>query len=702
MLRILPILFTSLATYSFCQDLTKLTDLIQDLQSQLSKECAPLGKILSQMPQEVQTKLAVNIKSAPSDMCFDCNNLADVAKSYADWISANNKSNTDYMSAKKKPLANCSVLQDSLSTSGVNEAVTAADDISTAINKVVPETQIVASSIKSLVESVWKFNFRLICTSKADITSAVKDSDGYYTSPSMTRSEGNSLVKSFIDLLQSNDNINNAVADSTSSCLNKVAMLDKCRLNDTLITTNSTDANNMMLPSSSAGNGNKNNKINKLDKMPSCQSMSTIQNQNKGQSLTFESLKKILNSLPAATTANRVLQPMMNPKGSDSNCGVGFGSNGQPQLPIPQSVLDSAQATLTNFAKNYDSEAATFFSNIFNPNVCTFRRLNEKLYLDKPTDNKGDLACQSGTVSQITCVKGGDGSTECTCKRGTCGSIARTHSSDQVKQNNANQNSFRFDFICSGSTDVNKPTIFMMTYPKITNSTTVLCEADVKLGNNTDLGASASSAISNCADLGIQAALTGQVTAQAMQRGLSRTEDIQQIGNQCFSPMKDDCKQKIINSISNNNLGNSTQSSDQSQVLNLCNNAGLTDDQLKLCISFILNRAFNGMKIKPVADMAAAVSVISATTSLRILQTAASAPSPLFVEQTNTSVEAQIDPIKLNIASSISIDGTTPANQASVSDQLKEVQAQKIQLGGNSAIASLSLVLICFLVLIGY
>lgn len=691
MLGLLLSLFVVLISYSLCQDLTKLTSLNSDLQSGLAKECAPLGKVLSDMPAEVQVQLAINMKTAPATQCFNCDNLTDVAKSYASWISSNNKSNTDYISAKKKPLANCSVLQDSLQTSGTQEVVSSASDISTAINKVVPETQNIAIAVKNLVESVWKFNFRIICTAKTDITSATKDSEGYYTTPTLTKSEGTKMVASFISLIQSNDNINNAVADSTISCLNKIAMLDACRLNNTQIEyTNATNSNSNMLGPSGSGQGQP-NKIKKLDKMAGCNSIIKDKNQNQ-QSLNFDSLKKILNNIPAKT-GNRILQNNGNPQNSNSNsnCGVGFGSNGQPQLPIPQDVIDSSKAILKDFTTNFDAEAGAYFEQIYDQEKCIVRRLNEKNFLDRPTDIiDDDLTCKSGINSHVSCINGLD-STVCTCKRGTCGSIARTHSSDQVKQNNANYISFRFDFICLGNTNSKKPTIFFVTFPKVTNSTTVLCEADVKIGDSLGLGSSASLVASNCASIGFEAALTGQVTARAMQRGYSRTDDLVQMGNQCFSPMKDDCKRKMIDAFTKHKMDNSTMSSDQSQIISLCNDSGLTDEQLALCTSFIISRAFNGLKLKPVTDISEAVTVSTATGTLRLLET--SAPLPMIVSQTNSAIDAKIDPVKLNVAGSISIDGSTPTNQATVSDQLKQIQSQKVEFGGSASLISLSLIM---------
>lgn len=251
-MKVLFVYSIFLVKLAFTQDLTTLKTLNSKIPTVLRKECACLGELISQLPDDIQSKLADNAQAnADANYCFDCNNLTAVASALKSWVDQNNKLNTDFIITKKKPIANCGALQDSLQTPGVQEAANVADDVSSALTKIIPETQELAIAIQKMIDIVMKSYLRKLCSSVTNVASFTKDSNGFCSGLNPTKEDAMIFVQNMADFSQSSDNINTAVTKSTISCINKFSQFSKCNSNATMssdITSSTTTSNRILQP----------------------------------------------------------------------------------------------------------------------------------------------------------------------------------------------------------------------------------------------------------------------------------------------------------------------------------------------------------------------------------------------------------------------------------------------------------------------
>lgn len=234
-----------LLSYVKSQDPTNLENLTESLKTNVRSECVPILKLVSKLCNDAQEKIRTALSNTTdTTRCVGLDQVSLLKDAVIEQVKCGNVANNNVMKMKNRAAANCKRMKKNFidesnnknkeqsEVESVDEILSVEEDLQEYADNTAPATFKIAKSLKTVYNFTYR-KFKLFLITIDELNKLERDSEGYIIKPLPPKvKEATSLIKSLFDLASATDNINESLVLTTSSCLNKMAMSDNCRVSD--------------------------------------------------------------------------------------------------------------------------------------------------------------------------------------------------------------------------------------------------------------------------------------------------------------------------------------------------------------------------------------------------------------------------------------------------------------------------------------
>jgi hypothetical protein len=234
-----------LITFTVCQtttatpdmptcDSSKLETLISEWKSATVRtECAPLLRLVSSMDAQTQKDLLDNYNSNSNmDQCFDQSKggiVERMRKFTANSTAETSNMNTNEIKSRAKNIAGCCVASQALVSTDTAEAVDPSKTCEEFSQNTRPVKQLLSGSAQDVGSLLFSIRIKSLFFKISDLkTNCIVNNMGCYRGCAPSNEELAMTSKTFLSALNSIDQFDQAVIDSSTNCISQLALMKKC------------------------------------------------------------------------------------------------------------------------------------------------------------------------------------------------------------------------------------------------------------------------------------------------------------------------------------------------------------------------------------------------------------------------------------------------------------------------------------------